>query len=179
MFSSVYPRHKTLMDDPIPETHNIKKAHLIIPVIVAVFTLSACQNGPGGKELFGALGGAAVGGLLGSQIGSGAGQLAATAGGTLLGAMVGSSIGRSLDDVDQMKAEQANAQAQSVPIGETISWNNPDSGHSGTVTPTRDGYTNNGDYCREFQRTITIDGKVERAHGIACRQPDGSWRVGA
>jgi surface antigen len=167
------------MDDPIPETHNIKKAHLIIPVIVAVFTLSACQNGPGGKELFGALGGAAVGGLLGSQIGSGAGQLAATAGGTLLGAMVGSSIGRSLDDVDQMKAEQANAQAQSVPIGETISWNNPDSGHSGTVTPTRDGYTNNGELLPGISADHYYRWKVERAHGIACRQPDGSWRVGA
>ena len=108
MFSPVYPRRKTLMEDPIPETHNVKKAHLIVPIIVAVFTLSACQNGPGGKELFGALGGAAVGGLLGSQIGSGAGQLAATAGGTLLGAMVGSSIGRSLDDVDQMKIGRAS-----------------------------------------------------------------------
>ena len=178
MFSSVYPRRKTPMNDSIPETHNIKKACLIIPIIVAVFTLSGCQNGPGGKELFGALGGAAVGGLLGSQIGSGTGQLAATAGGTLLGALVGGGIGHSLDEVDQMKAEQADTQARSVAIGETISWNNPNSGHSGTVTPTRHGYTNSGDYCREFQRTITIDGKVEQAHGITCRQPDGSWRIG-
>lgn len=32
-------------------------------------------------------------------------------------------------------------------------------------------------YCREYQRTITIDGRPERAFGTACREPDGNWRV--
>jgi hypothetical protein len=31
--------------------------------------------------------------------------------------------------------------------------------------------------CREFQTHIVIDGKSEPAHGTACRQPDGTWRV--
>ncbi len=31
--------------------------------------------------------------------------------------------------------------------------------------------------CREFQTHIIIDGKSEPAHGTACRQPDGTWRV--
>ena len=30
--------------------------------------------------------------------------------------------------------------------------------------------------CREFQRTITIGGKTEKAYGTACRQPDGTWK---
>ena len=30
--------------------------------------------------------------------------------------------------------------------------------------------------CREVERTITIGGQTQRAHGNACRQPDGSWR---
>jgi hypothetical protein len=33
------------------------------------------------------------------------------------------------------------------------------------------------DYCREFQTTVVIDGRPERAFGTACLQPDGSWAV--
>jgi|SRR5579863_7240893 len=31
--------------------------------------------------------------------------------------------------------------------------------------------------CREFQTTVTIEGKRQEAVGTACRQPDGSWHV--
>ena len=167
------------MNDPIPEAQKMKKTYSIIPAVIVVFTLGACQefNDKGSKEFLGTLGGAALGGYLGSKVGSGTGQLTATAGGALLGALVGGNIGRSLDEVDKMKAAQAHTQAQSAPIGETIAWNNPDTGHSGTVTAKRDGYDTNGDYCREFQQTITVGGKTEQAYGIACRQPDGSWRI--
>lgn len=34
-----------------------------------------------------------------------------------------------------------------------------------------------GSYCREFQTTVVIDGRPERAFGTACLQPDGSWAV--
>lgn len=33
-----------------------------------------------------------------------------------------------------------------------------------------------GGPCREFQETIMIDGKPQRAYGMACRQPDGTWK---
>ena len=157
----------------------MKKVHSIIPALILVFALGACQdmNNKGGKELLGTLGGAALGGYLGSKVGGGTGQMAATAGGALLGALLGGNIGRSLDEVDKMKAQSAHSQAQAAPIGETIAWNNPDSGHSGTVTPTRDGYADNEDYCREFQQTITVSGETQQAYGTACRQPDGSWRI--
>ncbi len=31
--------------------------------------------------------------------------------------------------------------------------------------------------CREFSDTITINGQPQQAHGTACQQPDGSWRI--
>jgi len=34
-----------------------------------------------------------------------------------------------------------------------------------------------GANCREFQTTVTIDGKRQAAVGTACRQADGTWRV--
>lgn len=151
-----------------------------IPAIFAILLLAAgCtqQGGPGTKQTVGALGGAALGGLLGAQFGSGAGQLAATAAGVVVGGLVGSELGRYMDDNDKQMADRANQQAQSAPVGQQIAWNNPDSGNSGTVTPIRDGTTSTGEYCREFQQTITVGGKTETGVGVACRQPDGSWRV--
>ena len=35
----------------------------------------------------------------------------------------------------------------------------------------------NGAYCREFETSGLIDGRMERMRGTACQQPDGSWRV--
>jgi hypothetical protein len=31
--------------------------------------------------------------------------------------------------------------------------------------------------CREYQATATIDGRPQPTHGLACLQPDGSWRI--
>ena len=145
--------------------------------VIAVVT-AACSNSPyGEKQTVGTLGGAALGGLLGSQFGDGTGQLVATGAGVLIGGLIGSEIGRSMDEQDRMKANEAVMEAHQAPLGETIVWNNPDSGHSGTVTPVRDGSTSSGLYCREFQQTITVGGRTETAYGTACRQPDGTWRI--
>jgi hypothetical protein len=33
------------------------------------------------------------------------------------------------------------------------------------------------DTCREYQSTATIDGRPQQTYGLACRQPDGTWRI--
>ncbi len=155
------------------------RVKIVLAAIAIAFGVSACaQNDEfGTKRVVGGLGGAALGGWAGSTIGGGTGNLAATAAGVLIGALVGSEIGRSMDDVDEQKAKQAYTQATSAPVGQTIAWNNPNTGNSGTVTPVRDGTANTGEYCREFQQHVTIGGKTEEAYGVACRKPDGSWEV--
>ena len=152
------------------------KIKMIVAVLAIAVTASACATS-GPKQTVGTLGGAAVGGLIGSQIGSGTGRLIATGAGVFLGGLIGSEIGRSMDDVDKIKNDRAVERATTAPIGETITWNNPDSGHSGAVTPTRDGTSSSGEYCREFQQQVTIGGNTEEAYGIACRKPDGSWEI--
>jgi len=151
----------------------------IATVMLAALLLAACadyQNHP--KQAGGTIIGAGLGALAGSQIGSGKGQLAAVAIGTLAGAFLGSEVGKSLDKADRLYAQRAQQKAYAAPVGQTIAWNNPKSGHSGTFTPTRDG-TNRatGEYCREYQTTVTVGGKTEKAYGTACRKPDGSWRI--
>ena len=154
------------------------KFKTVSAVLLALFFVAGCANSPyGPKQTAGGVLGAAGGGLLGAQFGSGSTQLAATAAGVFIGALLGSEIGRSMDDVDRLKADQAITQAHTAPIGDTITWNNAKSGNSGTVTPIRDGTSASGEYCREFQQTVIIGGKAEDGYGIACRQPDGTWRI--
>lgn len=62
-------------------------------------------------------------------------------------------------------------------------WTNPETGTTGTVTPTRT-YQQNRTYCREYAQTIQlrergskdIKGQGEAKAGVACRQPDGKWK---
>ena len=151
----------------------------LIAAVMAAAMLAGCSGygDYGTKQTVGGLGGAALGGLLGSQFGSGTGQLAFTAAGAVLGGLVGSEVGRSLDEVDRMRAEEAQFQATGAPIGQTVVWSNPDTGNSGTITPVRDGTASSGEYCREFQQTVTIGGRTQQTFGTACRQGDGTWRV--
>lgn len=150
---------------------------LVLGTCLMASMLAGCTTTGGEKQTVGGLTGAALGGLLGSQFGSGTGRLAATGAMVLLGALVGSEIGRSMDEVDRMAANEAVVKAHTAPIGETIVWNNPSSGYSGTVTPVRDGTSTSGDYCREFRQTVSVGTRTEEAFGTACLQPDGDWRV--
>jgi surface antigen len=150
---------------------------VILAVIVAVTGCATNQYGP--KQTMGGLTGAALGGLLGAQFGHKHGdtRLATTAIGVLVGGLIGSEIGRSMDEVDRMKANQAVVQAQTAPLGDKITWNNPNNDHHGSITPTRDGTSQSGNYCREFYQTVSIGGKSQDAYGVACREPDGTWRI--
>lgn len=145
-------------------------------LLIAALSMAGCAE-YGQKQTVGGLTGAALGGLLGAQFGSGSGKLAGTAIGVLVGGLMGSEVGRSMDDLDRVKANQAVVKAQTAPLGENITWNNPKSGHEGSITPTRDGYSDSGNYCREFYQTVNIGGETQDAYGVACQQPDGSWRI--
>ena len=152
-------------------------ARKIIPVILTASLVAACSPEMGQKESIGTIGGGIGGAVIGAQVGEGKGQLFAIAAGTLLGVLLGGEIGRQLDDADRAAATRAYEQAQTAPIGQNITWNNPDSGNTGAVTPVRDGTSGAGEYCREFQQTVNIGGRSEEAYGVACQQPDGSWRI--
>ncbi len=157
------------------------KKFVLTALMAASFGLVACtaqdMNSYNNKQTMGAVAGAAIGGILGSNVGDGKGQLVATGVGTLLGALVGSSVGQSLDRADMIYAQQANSRAHTAPIGQTVSWSNPESGHSGSVTPVYDYKANSGRYCREYQQTIYIDGQAQTGYGTACQNADGTWQV--
>ncbi|WP_227271942.1 RT0821/Lpp0805 family surface protein [Roseobacter weihaiensis] len=145
---------------------------------LSVVSLAGCTPADyGPRETTGGLTGAALGGMLGAQFGRGDGRLAATGAGVLIGTLLGSEIGRSMDDTDRLRANEAVRRAHGAELGETIRWNNPGTGNLGTVTALRDGTSSSGQYCREYRQTISVDGRRGTGTGIACRQPNGTWRL--
>lgn len=128
---------------------------------------------PPTQEQSGMVIGGILGGLGGTQIGKGDGRTAAIILGTMAGAVIGGAIGRSMDETDQLRAAQT---METVRTGVSSSWENPDTGNTYVVTPTRTYETVEGP-CREYTMVATIGGRPEQVYGTACRQPDGSWRM--
>ena len=70
------------------------------------------------------------------------------------------------------------------PTGVTSSWDNPTTGHSGTVTPTRTVTSNDQPPCRDFVIVVNIGGNEAHGYGryfketgTACREDAGIWHV--
>jgi surface antigen len=167
---------------------NVMKFTPLIAALAATSLLTACAQpgGPGvtqggqgvNKAEVGTAAGAIAGGVAGYQFGGGAGKALATVGGTLLGAYLGNQVGSSLDNADRAMVEQTSQRAlETAQPGQSLPWNNAQTGNSGTITPK--GYYRNsrGDYCREYTQTIRVGGKTQEGFGTACRQPDGSWKI--
>lgn len=137
-----------------------------------------------GDEVAGTIIGGVIGGVIGNQFGHGSGKTAATVGGVILGGIAGNAIARDACKdkyADQYYYQGSYYDAFNDPEeGREYSWRNPYSNNYGYVTPGEyydDGY---GDYdgpCRQFYQRVYIDGRAETATGVACRQPDGTWRI--
>ncbi|MEX2644001.1 MAG: RT0821/Lpp0805 family surface protein [Acetobacterales bacterium] len=149
-----------------------------VAAVAALFLVTACAQEPGPKEGLGTVLGGVAGAVAGAQIGGGRGRDVAIATGAVLGALVGNEAGKSLDRADKIAMSRTTQNTlETQPSGTTATWRNPDSGNYGTVTPKPAVQTASGQYCREFQQTVTVGGATEQAYGTACRQPDGTWKI--
>ncbi len=150
---------------------------LIVAFVVSSSSVRA-EDCEGNKEAIGTVVGALLGGIVGSRFGKGGGKKAATVLGAVAGGYAGNRYGESLDCKDQQFHSQTTHEAlEYQPSGRPSSWNNPDSGHAGSITPVKTWQRDTGQYCRDFTQSIIIDGKVEEATGTACRQDDGKWQI--
>ena len=162
---------------------SFRKMTASILVLCSMASMTAGCEGMNNNELFskqniGTLAGAAGGAVVGSNVGKGKGNIVAIAAGTLLGGALGNKIGASLDRADMAYYNRSSQQAlETAQTNTPITWRNPDSGNSGTITPTRTFQSNEGVYCREYNQTIVVQGKPTQGYGTACRQPDGSWKI--
>ena len=128
------------------------------------FALAACADHHDDTR---AAVGATLGGLLGTQVDRGASAPFANV----------DAITRHLNDEDKRRMQEAEARAYAGPLGETVMWRNDTSGHSGSVTAKSEHKRATGDLCREFEAHVLVGTHNETGYGIACHQPDGSWKV--
>jgi surface antigen len=157
-----------------------RTAATFAPLVMCALVLSSCasmmqtvENNP--KAVLGTVIGAGAGAGIAALAGGGPGAIV---GAGLGGALIGGFIGNRLDARDKRLATQAAQQAfERNQAGQPSVWQNPDSGNSGSITPTRTYQLANGQYCREYRQTIVIGGQQEQSYGTACRQPDGTWQI--
>ena len=157
-------------------TKYTKNQFIVIFLIPFVF-LSCASNSfeTNQKAIIGGVGGAAAGGLIASALHA---NTAGVIGGMIIGGLIGGAVGDRMDAADRREANRATyAALESNPSGSTTGWQNPNSGNSGAVTPTRTYQGQSGEYCREYQQEVTISGKTQTAYGTACRQLDGTWHT--
>lgn len=126
------------------------------------------------KAAGGTILGGAAGGLVGLATTRGKDRFAGILIGTLIGGLIGHEIGKNLDDADELRAMTALEKNKS---GQRSTWVNPDSGAEISVVPERTYENREGEYCREYETEVVINGEVKKAYGTACRQPNGEWKV--
>lgn len=128
--------------------------------------------------------GAVVGGIIGNQFGRGSGRAAATVGGVVLGGIIGNKIAKDSCRDDRHDAYYYNGtyyDAFNDPDDDREwEWRNPYNDHYGYIRAGEyyeDGWEDYDGPCREFTQRVYVDGRWQRAWGVACRQRDGSWRI--
>lgn len=61
--------------------------------------------------------------------------------------------------------------------GDSLSWNNPDSGRSAAFTPVRTYQDKSGKFCREYRKDVTSPDQTNTTFGLACRDETGNWKT--
>jgi surface antigen len=150
------------------------------PLVLLAFAVTSCatiqqtyEENP--KAVLGSVLGTAAGAGIAAAAGAGGGWIAGAA---IMGGLLGGVVGNRLDARDKRLASEAATRAfENNRTGQSSVWRNPDSGNSGTVTPTKTYQLANGRYCREYRQAIVVGGEQHQAYGTACRQADGSWQI--
>jgi surface antigen len=80
-------------------------------------------------------------------------------------------------EVDDWELESAAfLEAVEAPDGTTMSWNNPRTGRSGTVTPARRYTGSSGEPCRKIRETFKTKRGESQYQFPFCKGKDGNWR---
>lgn len=130
------------------------------------------SSGTCNREAIGAVMGGIIGGVIGNKTASGDKKTLATIAGSLIGVVVGKEIGRKMDNEDAHCTNQALERAQD---GQTIAWENPETGQQYSVTPYETYQQDDGRYCRKYRAVVEGDSRTKRYGETACRTDDGVW----
>lgn len=155
----------------------MKMKKTVIATALAATALTGCANMSNTEQ--GAIIGTAAGTVAAYNLSKGHGDAGlAILVGALIGQYVGTQVGGELDRRDrELMGQSTHTSLETLPDNVASTWNNPNTGHSGTTTPTRTYQVASGQYCREYTQTVVVAGKEQQAYGTACRQDDGTWEI--
>lgn len=150
--------------------------YLVLASSCTLTSTSSSEQGP--KQAVGTVTGMVIGGKIARDLTKDSSNKSLwTLAGVTLGAFLGNEIGASMDKTDLLMAQNArNFALENNKINSRAAWNNPDSGNSGVIYPTKT-YNFGDQPCREFTQEISIGGKIQTGYGKACRMADGSWQL--
>ena len=142
-----------------------------LAAIFAAATMASCTpgNNTGGATMTGA----ALGGLLGGAITQGDNKWAGALAGALIGGAVGNQVGKKMDAQDKANMQSA---ITTTPVNQQAQWTNQQTDITYKVTPVKE-YKTGDQYCREYTTSVKVDDQWQDAHGTACREPDGTWKI--
>ncbi len=134
-----------------------------------------CRRSP---DPAGILAGGLIGGLLGNAAGHGRNRTGTTIAGVIFGGAIGAALTSNMNCEDRSYAYRTYYDGfNSGRDGGRYQWRNPRNDHRGEFRI--GGYYNDpyGFRCARFTQVTYIQHRSYNVHGVACRQPDGSWAV--
>jgi surface antigen len=123
----------------------------------------------------GAVGGAAFGGIVAALADANPAWIAAS---VILGGVAGGAIGNSLGKEDAQKHARNNLHAlDHLAEGQTESWENSQTGHSGSTTVHRVARRDDGTVCKDYTEIVHAGAQTVTRDGTVCRVPGGEWHT--
>lgn len=147
---------------------------------VATIQLAGCETieretGLSKETQTGAAAGAAFGGIIALLADANPAWIAAS---TILGGVTGGVIGNYLGKQDAEKHAQTNLRAlDTLSQGQTSSWQDSQSGNSGSTTVTKVATRTDGTVCKSFTETVRTKAQTVTKEATACKAPDGTWKT--
>jgi surface antigen len=83
---------------------------------------------------------------------------------------------QSLADSDvQLASRTMQSTLERAPDGSTRSWANEQTGHRGSLTPTRTYISDSGSFCREYREQLVVGQQSGSFYNTACRDENARW----
>jgi surface antigen len=141
--------------------------------LACLFLLTACGIPDPMSKVGTVVGGGSMA-LLANQVSGG--NPVYTAVGAIGGAGLGWVVGKLFDNYEAAQ-QRALTRAVQSPPGTTVPWDNPRTGHRGTITSGVWGSDKEGP-CRVVTLTAVADGQAQSVEACIVQQRDGTWRFG-
>lgn len=149
-------------------------ATLSVPALTGCETIEK-ETGLGKETQTGALAGAAAGGILAALFEANPGWIAAS---VILGAVAGGYLADRMTEKDAEMHGASNYRAlDSLGPGQSTSWSNPNTGHTGSTVVTEEFKMADGTLCKNFTETVNAENETVTRNATACKAPGGDWKI--